>query len=602
MDQRIDYQESLTIPAMFRERVQRSSDQVAYRHFDVASKKWQDTTWQEMHVEVARWQEALQREDLAPGSKVAVMLRNSREWVVFDQAALGLGLVLVPLYIEDRAENIAYIIEHAEVRFLLLEGLRQWRELRPMVPELENLQKIVSVQSIDNEDDANDERLVNASDWLFGKTGEIVAAESAPQELASIVYTSGTTGRPKGVMLNHTNMLFNAHASIECATFSADDVFLSFLPLSHMLERTAGYYVPMMIGARVVYSRSVAKLGQDLVEQRPTVLVSVPRIYEKVYAKIMAGLEKQAAAKKRLFNWAISVGWQRYQHQQKRSAWHPKQLAWPLLKSLVASKVTDALGGRMNYAICGGAAMPPTIAKTFLALGVPIYQGYGMTESSPVVTVNTPASNIPESIGLALPGVEVKIGENDELMTRSPSVMLGYWKNEEATAANITTDGWLHSGDQARVDEQGHYYITGRIKDIIVLGNGEKLPPKDMEMAIVTDALFEQIMVVGEGRSVLAAVAVMDPDEWEKLLQGLDLSVDETGVTENKKVKKAVLARIAPRLASFPGYAKIRLVHIETEPWTVESGLMTPTLKKKRPKLLEKYTEAIDAMYSASRN
>jgi len=601
MNQLIDYKATLTIPALFRERVQRSPDQVAYRHFDVASKQWQDTTWGEMQIEVARWQEALQREELAPGSKVAVMLRNSREWVVFDQAALGLGLVLVPLYTEDRAENIAYIIEHAEVKLLLLEGMHQWLELQPVVADLKNLQKIVSVHSIDVADESDDDRLVNASDWVFGKTGEIVAGESGPQELASIVYTSGTTGRPKGVMLSHSNMLFNAHAAIACASFSPEDAFLSFLPLSHMLERTAGYYVPMMIGAKVVYSRSVAKLGDDLVEQRPTVLVSVPRIYEKVYAKIMAGLEKQSPAKKRLFNWAIAVGWQRYQHQQKRAGWHPKQLAWPVLKSLVASKVTDALGGRMNYAICGGAAMPPVIAQTFIALGVPIYQGYGMTESSPVVTVNTPASNIPESIGLALPGVEVEIGENDELMTRSPSVMLGYWKNDEATAKNITADGWLHSGDQARVDDEGHYYITGRIKDIIVLGNGEKLPPKDMEMAIVADALFEQIMVVGEGRSVLAAVAVMDPDEWKKLLQGLNLSPEEAGITENKKVKKAVLARITPQLAAFPGYAKIRLVHIETEPWTVESGLMTPTLKKKRPKLLEKYADAIDAIYSASR-
>lgn len=602
MSQFIDHKSAQTIPALFRQRVQASPDNVAYRHFDAPSKQWHDTTWQEMQTEVATWQQALQREELPPGSKVAVMLGNSREWVVFDQAALGLGLVLVPLYTEDRADNIAYIIEHAEVKFLLLEGARQWRELSSVVEGLKGLQKVVSVQSIDaDDDDLHDERLVNVSDWLFGQSGEIVAAESGPDDLASIVYTSGTTGRPKGVMLSHTNMLFNAHASIACATFSEKDVFLSFLPLSHMLERTAGYYVPMVVGARVVYSRSVAKLANDLVEQCPTVLVSVPRIYEKVYAKIMAGLEKQSDFKKRLFDTAISVGWQRYQHQQKRASWHPKQLMWPVLKALVASKITSALGGRMNYAICGGAAMPPKIAQTFLALGVPVYQGYGMTESSPVVTVNTPESNIPESIGLALPGVEVEIGENDELLTRSPSVMLGYWKNEEATAANITSEGWLHSGDQARVDDQGHYYITGRIKDIIVLGNGEKLPPKDMEMAIVADPLFEQVMVVGEGRSVLSAVVEVEPTEWKTLLADCGLSADDAGATENKKVKKAVLARILPRLASFPGYAKIRLVHIETEPWTVESGLMTPTLKKKRPKLLEKYADAIDEMYKQSR-
>ncbi len=597
----IPHEQAQTIPALFRARVAATPDKTAYRHFDAAGKQWVNTSWAEMQEEVARWQKALLKENLEPGSKVALMLSNCREWVVFDQAALGLGLITVPLYNEDRAENVAYIIKHAEVKLLLVQGIRQWRGLSHLVDELDGLQRIVSVQNIETDDDEGDSRQVNVSDWLFGKRGEIVANESAPGDMASIVYTSGTTGKPKGVMLSHTNMLHNAHASIKCATFDADDNFLSFLPLSHMLERTAGYHVPMVLGAQVTYSRSVAKLAEDLTQQRPTVLVSVPRIYEKVHAKIMSGLQKQSALKQKLFNSAVSVGWQRYQHQQGRVGWSPKQILWPVFNALVAKKVTDALGGQMRYAICGGAAMPPEIAKMFLALGVPVYQGYGMTESSPVVTVNRPEDNIPESIGMALEGVEVKIGEQDELLTRSSSVMLGYWKNPEASKKALSEDGWLHSGDQARVDDEGHYFITGRLKDIIVLGNGEKLPPKDMEMAIVAEPLIEQIMVIGEGRPVLGAVVVVDPEEWQKLCATLELDQKDPATVENKPLKKAVLKKIAARLTDFPGYAKIRVLHIELEPWTVEEGLMTPTLKKKRPKLLAKYEETINALYLASR-
>ncbi len=586
-----------TIPGLFRERLQQTPNKIAIKHFDIASNAWQETTWRDLEHEVARWQVAFKKEKLQAGDKVAIMLKNSRDWVVFDQAALGLGLVTVPLYTDDRPANVAYIVKDAGVKLLLVEGKKQWARLQSVGAKLQGLQRIVSVNTIEEEDEPDDPRLKSLHDWLFGLDGELAAEDSGADELATIVYTSGTTGKPKGVMLSHTNILFNAFSATQCGNFDENDRFLSFLPLSHMLERTAGYYMPMMLGAEVVYARSILLLAKDLEQQQPTVLVSVPRIYEKLYAKIMDSLSKQSASKQRLFNLAVKSGWQSYQHSQGRTGWKPIQLLWPVFKKLVASKITAGLGGRLQYAICGGAAMPPEIARTFTGLGVPVYQGYGMTESSPVVCVNRPDDNIPESIGKVMEGIEVKVGKNSELLTRSPSVMLGYWNNEQATRDAIDADGWLYSGDQVKIDESGHIFITGRIKEIIVLGNGEKVPPNDMEMAICMDPLIDQIMVIGEARACLAAIVVLNEPEWEKLADDLGVDPFEPASLTEKFVEKAILRRISNQLAEFPGYAQIRRIHLDLNPWTIDAGLLTPTLKMKRPQLMKKYAAAIEALY-----
>jgi long-chain acyl-CoA synthetase len=586
-----------TLPGLFRARVAATPDKIAYRHYDVAGQQWHATTWDEIATEVGRCQAALKREGLEAGDRVAVMLKNCREWVVFDTAALGLGLVVVPLYTDDRPENAAYIMEDAGVRMLLVEGKKQWKRLQQVSSRLENLLRIVSVNTIEKDDKPKDTHLISMSEWLFGIEGKVLAEESRPGELATIVYTSGTTGKPKGVMLSHDNILSNAWGAAHCGRFSAEDRFLSFLPLSHMLERMAGLYFPMMIGAEVVYSRGINQLGDDLVTQKPTTLVSVPRIYERVYARIMGKLRKDSAFKRKIFEKAVATGWKRFEYQQGRGKFDKSILLWPIYKRLVADKILERLGGRLRYAICGGAAMPPDIARVFIGLGLPMVQGYGMTETSPVICVNRPDNNIPESIGQALPGVEVRIGEKDELQTRSRSVMLGYWNNQQATDDTIDSDGWLHTGDQVRVNETGHYFITGRIKEIIVLGNGEKVPPADMEMAVAMDPLIEQIMVVGEARSYLVALAVLDPAEWKLLARELGVDANDPESLRQKFVEKAVLARISQQLASFPGYAQIRRVHMLLEPWTVDGGLLTPTLKMKRPQITQQFSEEIEALY-----
>ena len=593
--------EAKSLPDLFRTRLATNPDKIAYRSYDIAAQRWESTRWAAMGKEVGRWQASLQGEKLKPGDRVAIMLRNCREWVVFDQAALGMGLVTVPLYTEDRPENAAYIIRDANVKLLVVDGKRQWQRLQTVSKDLKGLKRIVSIQTIEEEDHPNDPRLISLTDWLFGQEGPIIVHNAESTDLATIVYTSGTTGRPKGVMLSHDNILYNAYQSSVCGNFGHDDRFLSFLPLSHMLERTGGLYVPMMVGAEVAFARSVNQLAEDLKTQKPTVMISVPRIYERVYAKIMTSLNKQSTFTRLLFNLTVNIGWKHYQYQQGHERYTLSLLLLPLLKRLVSRKILSAFGGRMKYAVVGGAAMPTEITKTFIGLGMPLLQGYGMTESSPVVCVNRPESNIPGSIGQTLTGVEVRIGENNELLTRSRCVMLGYWKNEKATRETIDKDGWLHTGDQARITESGHLYITGRIKEIIVLGNGEKVSPNDMEMAILLDPLIEQIMIIGEGRAFLAALVVLSTEEWIKLSDTLGVKATDKTSLKEKFVEKAILARIGKQITAFPGFASIRRVHLSRDPWTVDNGLLTPTLKIKRPQIEKQYQENIEALYAMRR-
>lgn len=588
-----------TLCGLFRARVAATPDQVAYRQFDEVRDTWVSFTWAQVATEVARWQAALTKEGLVPGDRVAVMLKNSVEWVIFDQAALALGLVTVPLYLDDRPESAAYILNHSGTRLLLVEGKFQHKKLAEIAGSATTLQHIVSLTAPEGGLVDWSTRFVVAADWLAAAEGTPVPKRHlTPDLLVSIVYTSGTTGRPKGVMLTHDNLLWNAFYASQCADFDPHEVFLSFLPMSHTLERTGGYYLPMLVGAEVVYARSIAQLAQDLLAIRPTVLISVPRIYERVYGRIQDSLEKKGILARLVFRLAVRVGWHRFECSQGRARWSPEQLLWPVLDRRVAGNVTEKLGGRLRLAISGGAALSPEIARTFVGLGVPIIQGYGLTETSPVVCVNRPESNIPSSIGPPLPGIEVKIGDNDELLTRSRCIMRGYWQDEAATRAMIDSEGWLHSGDQATMDVWGHFHITGRIKDIIVLNNGEKVPPTDMESAILLDPLFEQVMVVGEGKPYLAALTVLNEAHWQEFAAHLNVDPRHPGALRDPKVMKALTHRVAHHLKHFPGYAQIRRLHPELKPWTLEDGLLTPTLKIKRNQVLDRYRAAVEAMYA----
>ncbi len=584
-----------TLPGAFRERVRRNPDATAYIQYDSKHSVWNHYSWQQTADNTARFQTAMRKEGLQPGDRVSIMTGNCSEWVMFDQAALGLGLVTVPLYTNDRPENVGYILEDAGVSLLMIEGSEQWHLLCDVIkPQLNNLKRIVSFEHIE---ESTELPLLALEYWLTDEHCELQALEGDPEELATIVYTSGTTGQPKGVMLSHTNILWDAAAGLSMIDVYPDDLALSFLPLSHTLERTAGYYLMILAGGCVAFNRSIPQLGEDLQEIKPTILISVPRIFERVYAKIKAKLENDPAPVRWLFNTATSVGWDNFEYQQGRISWSPKLLFWPLLKKLVASKVQAKLGGRLRFAISGGAALTPDIARLFIGLGIPIQQGYGLTEFSPVISVNKLDDNLPFSVGTPLTGVETAIGEQDELLVRGPALMLGYWNNPQETQRVIDEQGWLHTGDQARIEDR-HIFITGRLKEIIVMANGEKVSPADMEMAIALDSLFEQVLVVGEGKPYLSALVVPNPDELSHFCHENGLSDDPAVCAINKEFHHAVLERMRRLLHAFPGYAEIRKVAVVQEPWSIENEMMTPTMKLKRNKVINRYSDIITKLYA----
>ncbi|HWQ94581.1 MAG TPA: AMP-dependent synthetase/ligase [Gammaproteobacteria bacterium] len=591
----IPVDEARTLDGLFRERVRRSPQAAAYRSFDKATGAWVDSTWAEMAGEVARWRRALAGEDLQPGDRVAIVMRNSREWVIFEQAALSLGLTVVSLYTDDRPDNTAYMLSDSAAKLLLVQDATQWRRLQSVIEPLPDLNRILI--GAGGRGALGGGRLQDASDWLQATAAKAEPRDHGPDQLAYIVYTSGTTGRPKGVMLSHHNVLTSAAGGVWVLDVYPQDVFLSLLPVTHTFERSLGYYSPMMAGATVAYCRSIPQLAEDLLAVRPTVMICVPRVFERIYTRVQGQMQKRSWLGRRLFYLTIDIGWRRFEVAQGRASHTPSLLLWPLLERLVARKFMARLGGRLRWAASGGAALPGPVARMFIGLGLPIVQGYGLTETSPLISGNRLDDNDPASVGVPIPGMEVRIGEQGELLARGPGLMLGYWNNHTATYQMIDPDGWLHTGDQARIAND-HIYLTGRIKDILVLSNGEKVPPTDMEEAITLDPLFEQALIVGEGQAWLAALLVLNPEQWAGFAQQLKLNPLDRASLSDPRTQSAVLARVAAQLRDFPAYAKVRRAALLQDPWTIENGMLTPTQKVKRTQVMERHAELINGLFS----
>ena len=601
-----------TLPQLLAYRVGQTPQAEAYRAYETDRKAWQSLTWAQTAERVNTWAQALAAMQLPPAARVAILLPNGLHAMCADQATLATGGVPVPLHAIDNPGSIAYILADCEASMLIVSQAEQWEKIRAVGTPFPALRGVV----ITDDDDAfkptpasiDSPAVGSLAQWLTGaaQTGTPTTG-MGPQadDLAAIVYTSGTTGKPKGVMLTHRNVVSDVKAVLERIAPTVDDVFLSFLPLSHTFERTGGYYLPIAAGSCVAYARSVAQLAEDLKTIRPTVLVSVPRIYERIHAKLIEKLSP-TPWKMQLYEAAQNKGWARFCAAQRLPAPTPDAssqaagwmaaLPWPVLQALVAKPLLAQFGGRVRVAVSGGAPLSPTIAKCFLGLGLPLIQGYGMTETAPVVSVNSLDDNDPACVGKALPGVEVRIGDNHELQVRGPIVMKGYWKRPEDTAKILSPDGWLGTGDQADIVD-GRIYIKGRIKEIIVTSTGEKVPPGDLELALLADPLLEQAFVMGENRPFIACVAVLNAGEWQRLAADLGLNPQAEDSLNHPSVHRAVLARIEKNTASFARYAVPRTVHLTLDPWTIENTFMTPTLKLKRNNLMAHFAEAIEGMY-----
>ncbi len=591
-----------TLAQLFAWRVDQSGDGIAYLAFDNRAQDWTAVSWRQIGARVERFVLAMESLRLRRGDRVAILLPNGLDAVSVDQAALALACVPVPMHALDNPESIAFILADSDAALLVAQSEAQWQAIAATGVALPFLRHVVIADGVALAAPATAQRPVTLlEDWLASSA----TAEPGPRpgpgpdDLAALVYTSGTTGKPKGVMLSHDNVLENVKATMTRVAPVAQDVFLSFLPLSHTFERTAGYYLPIAAGSCVAHARSVALLADDLKAVRPTILISVPRIYERVYGAI-AGKLAASPVKSRLFRAAHTVGWRRFCRTQRLAspgrmpAWLDA-LLWPILDKLVAAPIRDQFGGRLRAAVSGGAALSQPIAQCFLGLGLPILQGYGMTETSPVVAANAPHDNDPATIGRALPGVEVRIGENRELQVRGRCVMRGYWKREADTAAAFV-DGWLRTGDQAAI-ENGRIRILGRIKEIIVTSTGEKIAPADLERAITADPLFEQAYAFGDAQPFIACAVVLSQSGWTRMAAGLELNPHAYDSLREPRAQALALQRVRELTKAFPHYAQPRAVILSLTPWTGENALLTPTLKLKRLNLANHFADDMARVY-----
>ncbi len=505
----------------------------------------------------ARWQQAFHNQGFEKGDRVALCLKNGTTWVAIDMAALGMGLVVVPLYVNDNAANIAWCVAGSEARLLVLENARMLDALRRTD---RHLPPIVCIEA--------DSQVTTLENWLPKAGEEFTVEEVEPDALATIVYTSGTTGPPKGVKLTHSNILSNVHAVLKAVELNATDRVLSVLPLSHMFERTCGYYLTLHAGVQVIYTRGIQQLVEDLATQQPTMLIAVPRVLERFKARIEGKLAG-SFFKRQLFALTVKFGWLVYQQQANAL----ERVVYGLLRKLVAEPILTKLGGKLRMVVVGGAGLDQRVGRTFIGLGLRITQGYGLTETSPVIAGNREGDRDLDSVGAPMENLQVRVNQAGELLVRGPSVMLGYWRDPEATRAILDDEGWLNTGDQVEIRD-GNIYIKGRTKDILVLSNGEKVPSQEVETAILSDGIFEQVMLVGEGRAYLTLLAVTQETDRNKLIR-----------------------RANEKLKNFPRYIRVRRVIALNEPWSIENSLLTPTLKVKRKQVYEKFRTEIEKVY-----
>jgi long-chain acyl-CoA synthetase len=585
-----------TLPALFRERTTRSPDAIAYREWNAAARQWQDYSWRHMARIVRRWQAALSRFRLEKGDRVAIQLPNGTDWVALDIAATASGLITVPIYSHDSLSNAAHVLANSGARLMVLDTWEQWAVLAPWCSRFPALRHVwVRQARTADTPKASAGPVVTPLADAFSSTAEAIREpELAADATATLIYTSGTTGPPKGVMLSHFAILWNCEASTRFIAPLPGDVFLSFLPLAHAFERTLGYYLPMMGGATVAYARSVNTLHEDLRTIQPTVLLAVPRIYERVQEGIRQESDR-SPVKGALVRLTADIGWQLHEARQHRgpAPGLGRRLLWPLLDGLVARRLLGALGGRLRVAVSGGASLPPDTARFLVGLGLPLVEGYGLTEAAPVVTATRLNEIVPGSVGQPLHGLDIKLGNQDELLVRTPAVMKGYWQDEMATAAAIDADGWLRTGDVAEIRD-GHVFIKGRLGERLALSTGEKVMAGAIEAAIRRDPLFDQACVIGEGRPCLAAVISLNPGRWTAAAAALGADAQTPNTAS-----AAILHRIGRLLHDLPRHAQVRAVHLVLEPWTVQQGLLTPTLKIKRHAVEEKYAGEIAQLYEA---
>jgi long-chain acyl-CoA synthetase len=561
--------------------------------------QWRTLSHKEVEQRVTRLAAAFAALGIEPGDRVAILSENRPEWAISDYAALCLGATDVPIYATLPPNQVGFILRDCDAKAVLCstrEQLQKILEIRDDTPALQTVIVFDQIEGVENVVTFSDMLERGAREIEAGAFGDLRerALTVKRDDLATLIYTSGTTGDPKGVMLTHYNIASNVAAVQQHAVMSLvpGEVAISFLPLSHSFERTADYYY-WDGGVSIAYAESIEKLAENLAEVAPHYAAAAPRVFEKIYTRVMGA----TGIKRTLLLWAKGVGEAR---AEKTIAGRepPPSFQFRLADRLVFSKLRERVGGRMKAFFSGSAPLSADVAKFFFAAGLPVYEGYGLTETSPVLTANRPGMVKLGFVGLPLPGVELRIGDHGEILARGPNIMLGYWNQPEATAEMIDADGWLHTGDVGEFDTDGALRITDRIKNLIVTAGGKNIAPAPIENLAAMSPYVSQVLMIGDKRPFPSLVVVPDFENlttWARQ-QGIDIARPDVLVSD-PRVEQLLEKETLGRLQGFARYEIPKKITIVAEEFSVESGELTPTLKVKRRVVEERYRDSIEALY-----
>ncbi len=593
----------ICMPAIFQNQAEKYGDKacVAYKK----GGKYVDISWKEMNIMIHDLAYYLLSIGIKKGDKIGLFSPNRYEWWVASQASLSIGAISVPIYATNSAEEAQYVLENSESRACFVgtqDHLEKVMKIWKKVPRIKQL-------IIFDEYSAKAKGVISLGDAYklgqkYNKKQEFDKRLKAIKgsDISTLIYTSGTTGNPKGVMLTHDNFVSDVRNTLHdmMDKLGPDDVFLSFLPLSHSLEMTVGYYGAIYIGGKVAFAEDVSKLMENFQDVRPTVIISVPRIYEKVHAGILAKLADAPGIKKKIFAFANSAAQQNLPYVCKDTT--PGGLLaikFAIADKLVFSKLKATLGmDRLRYAISGGGPLSVSDAEFFIGMGFRILEGFGLTETTPVTNYNRPERLKPGTVGPAIPETKVKISDEGEILIKGPQVMKGYYKNPKATKEVFTKDGFFRTGDIGIIDEDGFLKITGRIKDIIVTAGGKNISPQNIENSLKTSPYIEQVAIIGDRRKYLAALIIPAFEALEKWARREGISSSSRkDLIDSDSVHKLIASEIDKYTKQFSRVEQIRKFKLLDAEWTQQSGELTPTQKVKRKVVDTKYAAEIESMY-----
>ena len=561
---------------------------------------WKDITYREFGDNVRLVAQGFASLGISKGDKVALLSENRPEWGMSDFGIQSTGALVVPIYPTLISRQIEYILQDSGAKIVIVSNTEQADKVIPLVENLTNLIMVVVM----DDDKSSNEKSITFDELLekgksYGESNENWYDESVDNigimDIMTIIYTSGTTGEPKGVLLTHNNLLSNIEGVLEVIPVSENDKFLSFLPLSHVFERMGGNFLPYAVGATVAFAESIEKVADNMREVHPTVMNSVPRLYEKMHTKINVAVEAGSPIKRKLFRWAFKVGSEHQKATKSGKVGIGLKFRHAVAAKLVFSKIETRLGGKLRFFISGGAPLSQEIGEFFSYAGITIIEGYGLTETSPVICAGRLGSIVFGTVGPPLNNVELKFAEDGEILSRGPHIMVGYHNNEEATKEVIDKQGWFHTGDVGELDEGGRLRITDRKKNILVTAGGKNVAPAPIESLLIMSPLIEQVLLIGDRRKFISALIVPDFINLSSAIGAENISNKE--LVEDPAVNKLMEEEIERFLVDVSNYERVKKFIMLPRLLTIEDGEITPSLKIKRKVVIEKYAGLIDALY-----